>query len=103
MPILRIVVSSALNAQLLGADPPVAEQIQKTFDCSVLAPTTDFWHAWSDYGAKEYCLYLDAKKDRTSDEMEEWVREWFGASIMFLRELDALLTALEPPLSQIQT
>jgi hypothetical protein len=96
MPNLFLVVDAALNPSLIGADPAIEEQIETTFDASALRPTTEFVHAWSDNEPKEYCLYLDAKIDRTSDQMEEWVRDWFKASIVFFRHVDALVALLVP-------
>ena len=92
MPILRIVVDSGINAKLSRSNPPIHIQIQAIFDADPLALTTDFWHSWSDVGDKEYCLFLDAKKDRSSDEMEPWVCDWFKDAIAFLGRVDAVLT-----------
>lgn len=60
----------------------------------MLRPTTEFSHGWSEFCPEQYCLFLDAKTQRSSDHMEEWVRDWFRESIIFLGCVDALLSAL---------
>jgi len=94
MPILRVVVDSALTPNLSVAKPAIEEQMEEVFNSNALRLTTQFHHGWSDNGPKQYCLSLDAKKDRTSNQMEEWVRDWFKESITFLRRVDALVATI---------
>ena len=94
MPILRLSVESSLNARLLHENPPTEHQIETLFSASPLFSTSEIVHGWSDLGPKEYFLHLDAKQNRVSEEMEDWVRKWFEDSIDFLKLVDAYLATL---------
>jgi len=89
MPILRLSVIPSLTATLRSAGSTLNERISSLFACSPLHTSSTIAHGWSTVGADEYFIHLDAKRDRTSPEMEEWVRDWFSDTITFLQAADA--------------
>lgn len=94
MPILRLSVESRLYPAMLAAHPPTEREIEALFNASPLCAASDAWLGWADTGSQEYCLHLDAKRERASDQMEESVRDWFRESIIFLTHVDALLAGV---------
>jgi hypothetical protein len=93
MPILRLSVSSNLASTLRREHRSPKQKIAALFADSPLASAADIEQGWSDFNPDDYFIHLDAKKDRASDHMETWVREWFSDAISFLTHVDAYLVS----------
>ena len=95
MPILRLSVSSSLAGTLRREHSSPQQRIAALFADSPLASAADIEQGWSDFEPDDYFIHLDAKRDRASDHMETWVREWFSDAISFLTHVDAYLVSCQ--------
>ncbi len=96
MPILRLSTISSLRSQLSVEERELIKpRIDALIGTSSINSTTKITHDWGDVAdPPEYDLHLDAKRDRTSNEMESWVEKWFQDSISFLQNVDFYLATL---------
>jgi hypothetical protein len=93
MPILRLSITPKAFARCLDL-PKLDAQIRELFEASPLPFTSELDHGLSTMGEPDYALHLDSIENRTSENMEPWVRTWFEDSIAFLRHVDLHLSAL---------
>jgi hypothetical protein len=93
MPILRLSVVLSSATQLQRESRFLEQQIDALFLASSLSGTTELQHGWSSLIPNDYFIHLDAKQERTSEEMEAWVQEWFRKVIVFLQRVDSALAS----------
>lgn len=91
MPILRLSIVPSFSAALQREDHAVEEQVRSLFAASPLFLTADLQHGWSSFIPDDYFIHLDAKRERSSQDMEPWVREWFREAIVFFQQVDSAL------------
>jgi hypothetical protein len=89
MPILRVSVIPSSSTRLQRENHLLEQQIDSLFSASPLSDTTKLQHGWASLVPNDYFIHLDAKRERTSEEMEAWVQEWFREAIVFLQRVDS--------------